>query len=140
MDGRPERHVKGEVPMANVPQELKYTEDHEWVKVDGETATFGITDYAQSELGDVVFLELPTVGDTVKQGDTFGSIEAVKTVADLYAPLSGEVVKVNEALENEPETVNKDPYGGGWLIKVTLSDATEVDSLMDAATYEQHIS
>ncbi|MFH0883686.1 MAG: glycine cleavage system protein GcvH [bacterium] len=126
--------------MANVLQGLKYTEDHEWVKVDGETATFGVTDFAQGELGDVVFLELPTVGDKVKQGDTFGSIEAVKTVADLYAPLSGEVIEVNEALENEPETVNKDPYGGGWLIKVTLTDATEVDSLMDAAAYEQHIS
>lgn len=126
--------------MATVPQGLKYTEDHEWVKVEGDTATFGVTDYAQGELGDVVFLELPSAGDEVKQGDTFGSIEAVKTVADLYAPLSGEVVEVNEALENEPETVNKDPYGAGWLVKVKLSDATEVDSLMDAAAYEQHIS
>ncbi len=126
--------------MANIPQGLKYTEDHEWVKIEGDTATFGITDYAQGELGDVVFLELPSVGDEVKQGDTFGSIEAVKTVADLYAPLSGEVIEINEALENEPETVNKDPYGNGWLIKITLSDATEVDSLMDAAAYEQHLS
>ena len=140
MDGRSKRHVKGDVTMATVPQGLKYTEDHEWVKVEGDTATFGVTDYAQGELGDVVFLELPSAGDEVKQGDTFGSIEAVKTVADLYAPLSGEVVEVNEALENEPETVNKDPYGAGWLVKVKLSDATEVDSLMDAAAYEQHIS
>lgn len=126
--------------MSNIPQDLKYTEDHEWVKIDGESATIGVTDYAQGELGDVVFLELPEAGDEIKQGDTFGSIEAVKTVADLYAPLSGTVESINEALEDEPETVNKDCYGGGWLIKIKASDLTEVDGLMDADAYQQHIS
>ena len=126
--------------MANVPQELKYTEDHEWVKVEGENATFGITDYAQGELGDVVFLELPDVGDEVKQREAFGSIEAVKTVADLFAPVSGTVVEVNSALEDAPETINQDPYGEGWLIKVKLTDTAELDGLMDAEAYGQSIA
>lgn len=126
--------------MANIPSELKYTEDHEWVRMDGDVATFGVTDYAQGELGDVVFLELPEAGDEIKQGEAFGSVEAVKTVADLYAPVTGEVTEVNETLEDAPETVNQDPYGDGWLVKVKLSDKTELDSLMDAEAYEQHIS
>lgn len=126
--------------MANVPQELKYTEDHEWVRVEGDTATFGITDYAQGELGDVVFLELPDEGDDVKQHETFGSIEAVKTVADLFAPLSGEVLAVNGSLEDEPETINKDPYDAGWLVKIKMSKTDELDGLMDAEAYNQHIS
>jgi len=126
--------------MANIPADLKYTEDHEWVKVDGGTATFGITDYAQGELGDVVFLELPEVDDEVKQGETFGSIEAVKTVADIYAPLSGKVVDVNSILEDKPEILNQDCYGEGWLVKIALSDPSEVDGLMDAEAYGQHIS
>ena len=126
--------------MANVPQELKYTEDHEWVRVEGDTATFGITDYAQGELGDVVFLELPDEGDDVKQHETFGSIEAVKTVADLFAPLSGEVLEVNGSLEDEPETINKDPYNTGWLVKIKMSNPEELDGLMDAEAYTQHIS
>ncbi|MCB2200384.1 glycine cleavage system protein GcvH [bacterium] len=126
--------------MANVPQELKYTEDHEWVRVEGDTATFGITDYAQGELGDVVFLELPDEGDDVKQHETFGSIEAVKTVADLFAPLSGEVLAVNGSLEDEPETINKDPYNAGWLVKIKMSKTDELDGLMDAEAYNQHIS
>lgn len=126
--------------MSNIPQDLKYTEDHEWVRIEGEFATIGVTDFAQGELGDVVFLELPEVGDEIKQGETFGSIEAVKTVADLYAPLSGEVDGINEALEDEPETVNKDCYGEGWLVRIKASDLTEVDGLMDADAYQQHIS
>ena len=126
--------------MANIPQELKYTEDHEWVKVEGDTATFGVTDYAQGELGDVVFLELPEEGDDVKQHEAFGSIEAVKTVADLNAPVSGTVTEVNGSLEDEPETLNKDPYGNGWLIKVKMTSPEELDGLMDAEAYAQHIS
>jgi glycine cleavage system H protein len=126
--------------MANIPQDLKYTEDHEWVKVEGETATFGVTDYAQGELGDVVFLELPEAGEELEQGDAFGSIEAVKTVADLYAAVGGTVSEVNDEAADKPELVNEDPYGDGWLIKVTISDKTELDGLMDADAYEQHIS
>ncbi len=126
--------------MSSIPTDLKYTEDHEWVKVEGDVATCGITDYAQGELGDVVFLELPEDGDDLKQGDVFGSVEAVKTVADLYAPVSGAVTSVNDDLEDEPELVNKDPYGKGWLLKITLSDPGEMDGLMDAEAYEQHIS
>lgn len=126
--------------MATVPEDLKFTEEHEWVRMDGEIATVGITDYAQGELGDVVFLELPAVGDTFKQGDVLGSIEAVKTVADLYAPLSGEVTEVNEALEDAPETVNNAPFGDGWLVKIKVADTGELDGLMDAEAYEQHIA
>ncbi len=126
--------------MADVPSNLKYTEDHEWVKLDGDVATIGITDYAQSELGDVVFLELPETGDEFGQGDTMGSIEAVKTVADLYAPVSGTVEEINEALDDAPENVNKDPYGDGWFMKIKVSDKTELDGLMDAEAYESHIA
>jgi len=126
--------------MGSIPKDLKYTEDHEWVKVEGDVAVFGITDYAQGELGDVVFLELPEVDDEITKGDAFGSIEAVKTVADMYAPVSGVVVEINEKLEDEPETVNNDSYGDGWFIKVKMSDPTEADGLMDADTYEQQIS
>lgn len=125
--------------MANVPKELKYSEEHEWVRVDGDNATIGITDYAQGELGDVVFLELPEPGEEFKQGDSFGSIEAVKTVADLYSPVSGAVTEVNEALDDAPEKVNESPYGDGWLIKLELTDPTELDGLMDAEAYAQHI-
>ena len=124
----------------NVPEELKYTEDHEWAKIEGDVAIIGITDYAQGELGDVVFVELPEVGSTISKGETFGTIEAVKAVADLFAPLSGEVVEVNEKLGAEPETVNKDPYGEGWMIKVKLSDPAEVDSLMNAKQYKEKIA
>ncbi len=124
----------------NVPAELKYTEDHEWAKIEGDVATVGITDYAQGELGDVVFVELPEVGTTIEKGDTFGTIEAVKAVADLFAPLSGEVIEVNEKLGSEPETVNKDPYGEGWMIKVKLSNPAEADDLMNADQYKEKIS
>ncbi len=121
----------------NIPAELKYTKDHEWVKIDGDVATVGITDYAQGELGDVVFVELPAEGDTVEQGGTFGTIEAVKAVADLFSPVSGEVTEVNGALEDAPEAVNKDPYGDGWMVKIKISDASQLDELLDAAAYQE---
>ncbi len=120
-----------------LPDELYYTKDHEWARVEGETATIGITDYAQSELGDIVYVELPEVGDTVKQGESFGTIEAVKAVSDLYAPLSGEVIEVNTKLEDSPELVNQDPYGSGWMIKVKISNPKEVESLLSKADYEK---
>lgn len=120
----------------NVPAELKYTKEHEWIRVEGENAFVGITDYAQSQLGDIVFVECETVGDELESGDTFGTIEAVKTVSDLYLPVSGEVLEFNEALEDEPELVNKDPYGKGWIIKVKLNDAAEVAGLLSADAYK----
>lgn len=124
----------------NIPAELKYTTDHEWAKVQGNVATVGITDYAQGELGDIVYVELPEVGETLEKGSAFGTIEAVKAVADLFAPLSGKVSEINEALEDAPETINQDPYGAGWMLKIEISDAGEVGELMDAAAYEEHIS
>ena len=124
----------------NIPAELKYTNDHEWLKVEGDEVTEGITDYAQGELGDVVFVELPEEGTEVDKGESFGTIEAVKAVADLFTPISGEVIAINEDLEDAPETVNKDPYGDGWMVKIKLSDTSELDELMDASTYESHIS
>jgi glycine cleavage system H protein len=120
----------------NVPTNLKYTKDHEWVLIEGDTATVGVTDFAQGELGDVVFVEIETEGETLEQGDTFGTIEAVKTVSDLFMPVGGEVVEVNEKLEDDPEVVNKDPYAGGWLIKIKVSDAAEADALMSADDYK----
>jgi glycine cleavage system H protein len=118
------------------PENLKYTKDHEWILVNGTTGTVGITDHAQGELGDVVFVELPAVGKTVKQHDSFGTIEAVKAVSDLYAPVSGTIAEVNAALTNAPDTVNKDPYGKGWMVKITLSNPAEVSALLDAAGYK----
>ena len=120
----------------NVPAELKYTKEHEWIRVEGDEAIVGITDYAQSQLGDIVFVECETVGDSLESGDTFGTIEAVKTVSDLYLPVSGEVIEFNEALEDQPELVNKDPYGDGWIIKIKLSDESEVDGLLTADAYK----
>ncbi|MEG0796075.1 MAG: glycine cleavage system protein GcvH [Odoribacter sp.] len=120
----------------NVPAELKYTKEHEWVRVEGDEAIVGITDYAQSQLGDIVFVECETVGDELKAGETFGTIEAVKTVSDLYLPLSGEVLEMNEELEDEPELVNKDPYGKGWIIKVKLSNKSELNELLSAEAYK----
>ncbi len=117
------------------PEHLKYTKDHEWVQVDGTTGTIGITEYAQGELGDVVFVELPKVGTAVGQGKTFGTIEAVKAVSDLYAPVSGEVTEVNPGLAANPETVNKDPYGAGWMVKIRLSTPAELSTLLDADAY-----
>jgi glycine cleavage system H protein len=122
-----------------IPAELKYTKDHEWVSVDGDIATVGITDFAQGELGDVVYVEIETEGDELGEGEVFGTVEAVKTVSDLFMPVSGEVVEVNEKIESEPELVNNDPYGEGWMIKVKLSDAGQIESLLDAAAYESEI-
>jgi glycine cleavage system H protein len=123
-----------------VPAELKYTKDHEWVKVDGDVAIIGVTDFAQSELGDIVFVEVETEGDTLEKEEIFGSIEAVKTVSDLFMPISGEVISFNEDLESSPETVNTDPYGDGWMIKVNIADKSELDSLLSASEYENLIA
>jgi glycine cleavage system H protein len=120
----------------NFPENLKYTKDHEWVLIEGETGTVGITDYAQGELGDVVFVELPAVGKTVKQGESFGTIEAVKAVSDLYAPVSGAVTAVNPELGSVPETVNKDPYGKGWMVKLKLTHPNEGAGLLSATAYK----
>jgi glycine cleavage system H protein len=121
---------------ASYPDDLKYHADHDWARIDGETATLGITWYAQDQLGEVVYFDPPAVGTTLTKDQSYAEIESVKAVSDVIAPLSGEVVEVNEALSDTPETVNEDPYGDGWLVKVTLSDTAEVDDLMDAATYE----
>jgi len=123
----------------NFPADLKYTKDHEWVKLEGDVATIGITDFAQSELGDVVFVEIETEGETLDSEETFGTVEAVKTVSDLYIPVSGEVVEVNGDLEDAPENVNNDPYGAGWMIKVKVADTSAIDELMDADAYKASI-
>jgi glycine cleavage system H protein len=120
----------------NIPAELKYTKDHEWVKIEGDVAIVGITEFAQSELGDIVYVEIETIGETLNQEEVFGSVEAVKTVSDLFMPVSGEILEFNEALEGNPELVNSDPYGEGWMIKIKLSDASQYDELLDAASYE----
>lgn len=120
----------------DIPSELKYTKEHEWTRIDGDIAIVGITDYAQSELGDIVFIELPEEGRRFGQNDIFGTIEAVKTVSDLYAPLSGEILEVNSKLENAPEIVNNDPYGDGWMIKIKVADPVEVEQLLDNRQYE----
>ncbi len=119
----------------NFPENLKYTKDHEWVSVEGDIATVGITDYAQSELGEIVYVDVDCVGETIAKEEVFGSIEAVKTVSDLFQPLSGEVIEFNEALNDAPELVNQDPYGEGWIIKVKVSDTAELDSLLNTAEY-----
>lgn len=123
----------------SVPAELKYTKDHEWVRIEGTTATVGITQFAQSELGDIVYVDVDTVDETVEKDAVFGSVEAVKTVSDLFMPLSGEVVEFNEELEDEPEKVNADPYGVGWMIKIELSDESEIDDLLTAEAYSELI-
>ena len=120
----------------NTPPNLKYSKDHEWVKVEGNVATIGITDFAQSQLGDIVFVDIQTEGEDLEAGEVFGAIEAVKTVADGLMPVSGKVIEVNADLEGAPESVNSDPYGAGWMIKVEMSNPAEVDDLLDAATYE----
>ena len=122
----------------NFPTNLKYTEDHEWIRVEGDEAYVGITDYAQSELGEIVFVDVNTVGETVGMNEVFGSIEAVKTVSDLNMPVTAEVLEFNEALNDQPELVNNDPYGKGWMIKIATKDASELDKLMDAAGYEAY--
>ena len=123
----------------NIPSNLKYTTDHEWISVDGETATIGITDYAQKELGDIVFVDVTSEGETLAAGDVFGSIEAVKTVSDLLLPLSGEVIEFNSDLETDAAVINSDPYGKGWIIKVKMSNPSELSALLDAEAYKAHI-
>jgi glycine cleavage system H protein len=125
--------------MANVPEELQYSKDHEWIRVEGGTGTVGITDHAQHALGDVVYVELPKVGDTFGAHEVFGSVESVKAVSELFCPVSGSVVEVNESLQDEPEKVNTDPYGAGWMIRLKVSDAGEVDKLLSAIEYEDFI-
>ena len=120
----------------NLPENLKYTNEHEWISVEGDVATVGITSFAQGELGDIVFVEIETEGETLEKGETFGTIEAVKTVSDLFMPVAGEVVEVNPALEASPELVNKDPYGEGWLIKISITNPAELDELLNAAAYQ----
>ena len=121
----------------NIPGELKYTKDHEWVSVNGDVVTVGITDFAQGELGDIVYVEIETVGETIDAGEVFGTVEAVKTVSDLFMPVSGEILEFNEKLEGEPELVNSDVYGEGWMIKIKLSDASELDNLLVADAYKE---
>ncbi|MGB0402757.1 MAG: glycine cleavage system protein GcvH [Salibacteraceae bacterium] len=124
----------------SVPAELKYTKDHEWIKIDGDVATVGITDFAQGELGDIVYLEIETEGETLDKEEVFGTVEAVKTVSDLFMPLSGEVTAFNEILADAPESVNGDPYGNGWMIKIKMSDASEVEGLLSAEQYQDLIA
>ena len=123
----------------NIPAELKYTKDHEWVKLEGDIATIGITEFAQSELGDIVYVEIETVGESMEQEAVFGSVEAVKTVSDLFLPMSGEIIEFNEALESNPELVNNDPYGEGWMVKVRVSNPSEFEALLDASAYGQEM-
>jgi glycine cleavage system H protein len=122
------------------PANLKYTKDHEWIKLDGNVATIGITEFAQKELGDIVFVEVETIGQALNEGDVFGTVEAVKTVSDLFSPVAGTIDELNPALANEPELVNSDPYGEGWMIKMTVADVAAVEGLMDAAAYEALVS
>ncbi|MGB1168535.1 MAG: glycine cleavage system protein GcvH [Flavobacteriaceae bacterium] len=123
----------------NIPSDLKYTKDHEWVKIEGNTATVGITSFAQGELGDIVYVDVDTLDDSVEKDEVFGSVEAVKTVSDLFMPLSGEVIEFNEDLEDEPEMVNNDPYGKGWMIKISITDNSQIEELLDAQAYQELI-
>jgi len=123
----------------HIPAELKYTKDHEWARIEGDVATVGITDYAQSELGDIVYVELPEIGKKTKQADSFGTIEAVKAVSDLFAPISGEIIEINRNLSDQPEVINKDPYGEGWLVKIRVSNKSEISKLLDKTKYEELI-
>lgn len=123
----------------NFPSDLKYSKEHEWVRVEGNTATVGITDFAQKELGDIVYVEIETVGETVAKDAVFGTVEAVKTVSDLFMPVSAKVIGKNESLNDAPEAVNNDPYGTGWMVKIELTNAAELNDLMDAAAYKKHI-
>ncbi len=123
----------------NIPVNLKYSNDHEWCRLEGDIATIGITDFAQSQLGDIVFIDVPTLDETVAAGEVFGSIEAVKTVSDAFLPMSGEVVEFNEAVDQDPALVNKDPYGEGWIVKIKVSNPEEYDSLLSAEDYEKLI-
>ena len=124
----------------NFPTNVKYTNEHEWIRLEGEEAYVGITDYAQTQLGDIVFVDIPTEGEILEKGETFGSIEVVKTVSDLFLPIGGEIIEVNPALEDNPELVNNDPYGEGWIIKIKPTDISEIDNLLDAEAYKQLIN
>lgn len=124
----------------NIPENLKYTKDHEWIKLEGNIATIGITEYAQSELGDIVYVEIETKGKLLSAGDTFGTVEAVKTVSDLYMPVSGTISEVNPALDGQPELINKDPYGEGWLVKMSVANTDDLNALMSAGDYQKIIS
>jgi len=123
----------------SVPAELKYTKEHEWIKIDGDVAYIGITHFAQGELGDIVYVDVDTLDEEVSEGEVFGTVEAVKTVSDLFMPLTGEVIEFNEKLEDDPELVNNDPYGKGWMIKIKISDTSEIDALLDAGAYQELI-
>ena len=123
----------------NIPQELKYTNDHEWVRMDGDVATVGVTDFAQGELGDIVYVEVDTLDEELSKEEVFGTVEAVKTVSDLFMPISGEVIEFNEALETNPEKINEDPYGDGWIIKIKVSDSSEMDALLSAENYSNAV-
>jgi glycine cleavage system H protein len=124
----------------NIPAELKYTKEHEWIKVDGDVVTIGVTEYAQSELGDIVYVEIETEGETLDQEEVFGTVEAVKTVSDLFMPISGEVLEVNASLEANPEIVNSDPYGEGWMVKIRITDSSELDTLLSSEQYQELIA
>lgn len=131
--------IANSIVIMKFPEELKYTEDHEWVRLEGDTATVGITDHAQHELGDIVYVDINTLGDTLSQNDVFGSVEAVKTVSDLFLPAAGEVLEINPALDSAPETVNNDPYGEGWIIRMKVSDPTEIEGLLSAEDYKKFV-
>jgi glycine cleavage system H protein len=123
----------------NIPADLKYTKDHEWVKIEGDIATIGVTHFAQSELGDIVYVDVDTLNETIEKEEVFGSVEAVKTVSDLFMPITGEIIEINEALADEPEKVNTDPYGEGWMVKISISDASQIEELLSAAAYAELI-
>ena len=124
----------------NIPKDLKYTKDHEWIKVDGDIATIGITDFAQGELGDIVYVEVDTIDETLEKEEVFGTVEAVKTVSDLFMPISGEIIEFNESLESNPEKVNEDPYNEGWMIKLKISDSSELEDLLSPEDYQNTVS
>jgi glycine cleavage system H protein len=126
--------------MTSYPSDLRYDKEHEWIRVEGDVATIGISDFAQDQLGEVVYVDLPSVGDTVTAGDTFGEVESVKSVSELFSPISGEVVKVNDDLDGSPESINEDAYGSGWMIEVKLADASELDGLMSSDEYQDFIA
>lgn len=123
----------------NIPENLLYTEDHEWLRIEGDEAFIGVTDFAQKELGDIVFVEVETVDETLDKGEAFGTIEAVKTVSDMFMPVTGTVLELNELLDGEPEIINKDPYGKGWIVKISVADKSELDEMLDAAAYKANI-
>jgi len=127
------------IKIMNIPADLKYTKDHEWVKIEGDTATIGVTHFAQSELGDIVYVDVDTLNETIEKEEVFGSVEAVKTVSDLFMPITGEIIEINEALADEPEKVNTDPYGEGWMVKISISDASQIKELLSAAAYGELI-